>query len=171
MFYKSLFRNMEGYIVSPRQLVGMKYISVGKNMKIWPGVILTAWNFYGEEIFSPEIKIGKNCNINEFCHITACNKIVIGDNVLTGRYVYISDNSHGKIEKGEFDIPPLNRALYSKGPVIIGNNVWIGEHVCIFAGVTIGDNAVIAANAVVTKDVPPKTIVGGVPARIIRMIN
>ena len=92
----------------------------------------------------------------------------MGNNILTGRYVYISDNSHGKSNKEELDIPPIKRKLYVKGPVIIEDNVWIGERVCILSGVHIGKGAIIAANAVVTHDVPAGCIVGGVPAKIIK---
>ena len=65
-------------------------------------------------------------------------------------------------------IPPIKRPLYVKGPVIIGNNVWIGEGARILSGVTIGDGSVIGTNAVVTHDVPAYSVVGGVPAKIIR---
>ena len=63
---------------------------------------------------------------------------------------------------------PLERPITSKGPVVIGNNVWIGDKATILPGVTIGDGAVIAANAVVTKDVPAYSVVGGNPARVIK---
>ena len=65
-------------------------------------------------------------------------------------------------------IPPIKRPIYSKGPVIIGDNVWIGDKATILPGVTIGDGAVIAANAVVTKDVPAFCVAAGNPARIIK---
>ena len=64
--------------------------------------------------------------------------------------------------------PPRSRTIYSKGPVIIGENVWIGENVCILPGVTIGKGTVIGAGAVVTKDIPPFSVAGGNPARIIK---
>lgn len=64
--------------------------------------------------------------------------------------------------------PPILRELFSKGPIRIGDNVWIGDKVTFLSGVTIGDGAVIATNAVVTKDVLPYTVVGGIPARVIK---
>lgn len=167
---KSKFNLMEGKIISPRQLMGEKYISIGKGTTIHKNVILTAWDRYRKQNFTPMIKIGNNTNIGEHSHISACERIIIGNNVLTGRYVYISDNSHGNSSKEEKDIPPIERKLYVKGPVIIEDNVWIGERVCILSGVKIGKGAIIAANAVVTHDVPEGCIVGGIPAKIIKRI-
>lgn len=170
--YRFLFKKMEGVIEDPRQLLGCEYISIGKNTKIHEGVILTAWDGYEGQQFSPSIVIGENTNIGENCHITACDRIEIGNGVLTGRYVYISDNSHGNPAHGEeLDIRPSQRPLYSKGPVVIGDNVWIGERVCVMAGVKIGDGAIIAANAVVTHDIPAGVLAGGVPAKVIKMLR
>jgi acetyltransferase-like isoleucine patch superfamily enzyme len=96
------------------------------------------------------------------------NKIIIGNNLLTGKWVTITDNAHGTTDKEALLSPPIERLLSSKGPVIIGNNVWIGDKATILPGVTIGDGAIIGANAVVTKDVPPYSVVVGNPARIIK---
>ena len=170
-YIRSKFCHMDGYIYSPNQLMGEKYISIGKGSTIHKGIILTAWDKYEQQTFSPTIKIGENCNIGEYAHISACKEIIIGNNVLTGRRIYISDNAHGNSSIDEIEIPPLKRPLYVKGPVIIEDNVWIGERVCILSGVHIGRGAIIAANAVVTHDVPAATIVGGVPAKIIKTIK
>ena len=164
------FKKMEGRIIKPRQLLGEKYISIGKGTNIEKDIILTAWDKYGDETFYPTIKIGENCSIGEHAHITACQKITIGNGVLTGRYIYISDNAHGNSQKEQLNIPPIKRPLHIKGPVTIEDNVWIGERVCILSGVNVGKGAIIAANAVVTHDVPAATIVGGVPAKIIKKI-
>ena len=172
LFYRFLFRKMEGEIESPHQLLGCQYISIGKHTKILENVILTAWDRYEDQHFSPSIVIGDNCNIGENSHITACNRIEIGNGVLTGRYVYISDNSHGNpANVDELDICPSKRPLYCEGPVVIGNNVWIGERVCIMSGVKIGDGAIIAANAVVTHDIPSGVLAGGVPAKVIKILK
>ena len=145
---------------------GGKHIAIGDNTIIQRHSILGCWTSYHDQTFSPSITIGNNCNIGEYCHITAINKIVIGDGLLTGRFVLISDNSHGGLSQEEAVIPPAARKLVSKGPVIIGNNVWIGDKATILAGVHIGDNAIIAANAVVTEDVPAHTMVAGAPATV-----
>lgn len=171
-FYRFLFQKMDGVIESPHQLLGCRYISIGKNTRIYENVILTAWDKYENQIFSPTIVIGENCNIGEHCHITACNRIEIGDGVLTGRYVYISDNSHGNPANAEEqNICPSKRPLHCKGPVVIGNNVWIGERVCVMSGVKIGDGSIIAANAVVTHDIPSGVLAGGVPAKVIKILG
>ena len=65
---------------------------------------------------------------------------------------------------------PLERPLISKGAVVIENNVWVGEGVVIMPGITIGENSIIGANSVVTKDVPKNTVVGGVPAKILKQL-
>lgn len=168
---KKKFKKMKGYIISPHQLIGEKYISIGEDSTINKGVILTAWDKYEKQTFTPSIKIGDNCNIGEHAHITACKEIIIGNNVLTGRRIYISDNAHGNSTIDEIDIPPKLRPLHVKGPVIIEDNVWIGERACILSGVHIGKGAIIAANAVVTHDVPAASIAGGVPAKIIKLIK
>ncbi|MEA4975154.1 MAG: acyltransferase [Paludibacter sp.] len=152
-------------------LVGGKRISVFSKTYIGSRVTLTAWEKYGEEKFSPSIIIGKSCSIGDDSHITAINMIKIGDNVLTGSKILITDNSHGQSQPNDIDIPPIKRSLYSKGPVIIENNVWIGEKSTILAGVTIGTGAIVAANSVVTKDVPAFAVVAGTPAKIVKLIK
>lgn len=147
-----------------------RYISIGQNFYALYNLRIEAWDAYGEQRFTPEIIIGNNVNMNTDCHIGCINKIVIGDNVLMASRIYISDHSHGEVNAEALRLAPVRRPLHSKGPVIIGNNVWIGEGVCILPGITVGENAIIGANAVVTKDVPANAVVGGNPARIIRAL-
>ena len=123
---------------------------------------------YKGEHFTPELTIGNNGNFGAFNHITCINKVQIGDNCLTGKWVTISDNNHGTTDFDTLHEAPAIRKLYTKGPVVIGNNVWIGDKATILGAVTIGDGAVIAANSVVTKDVPAYSVVGGNPARVIK---
>lgn len=153
-----------------RYFRGGKYISVGNDTTIGKNVILTAWDKYGTDFFSPQIIIGDSCSIGDEANITAINSIYIGNNVLTGREILITDNSHGESEKMLSNIPPAKRSLYSKGPVIIDDNVWIGDKASILPGVHIGAGCIIAANAVVTKDIPPYCVVAGVPAKIIKRL-
>ena len=150
---------------------GQKNISIGDFTHIQSHTILGCWEKYGDQRFSPTLTIGNHCKIGEYNHITACNKITIGNGLLSGRYVYIGDNSHGGLSIEESQIPPYERQLLSKGEVIIGNNVWIGDKATVLAGTRIGDNVIVAANAVVTKDIPSNCIVAGVPAIIVKLLN
>lgn len=149
---------------------GYEYIEIGNNVSFNRNVRIEAWDFYQGIKYKPVIKIGNNVGINPDCHIGAINKVVIEDNVLMGAGILITDHYHGNISSDELSIPPVKRKLYSKGEVIIGRNVWIGEHAVILPGVKIGENAIIGANAVVTKDVPANAVVGGNPARVIKML-
>lgn len=149
-------------------LRGGKYITVGDNVSFGNNCVLTAWTSYaGIELF-PNIIIGNNSHFGEYNHITSTNRIIIGNGVLTGRWVTITDNAHGRIDYESLQIPPIERIIYSKGQVVIGNNVWIGDKVTILPGVTIGDGAIIGANSVVTKDIPEYCVAAGNPAKIIR---
>lgn len=148
-------------------LKGLYGIHVGTNTKIGANVQLTTWKTNGRQ---PVIMIGNNCCIRDNAHITAINNITIGDNLLTGTNVLISDNSHGRFAKEELDISPQKRKVFSKGGVTIGNNVWLGNNVCVLAGVTIGDGSVVGANSVVLHDVPAYAMVAGAPARLVKQI-
>ena len=120
----------------------------------------------------PEIKIGNGCHIGAYAHLTATRGITIGDNLLTGTNVIITDNAHGATDTIEaLQCAPSSRPLLSKGEVIIGNNVWLANNVCILPGVKIGDGVVVAANSCVTHDLPDYCVAAGCPAKIIKKIN
>jgi acetyltransferase-like isoleucine patch superfamily enzyme len=106
---------------------------------------------------------------NYDCHIG--ERIAIRNRVLLGSGVHITDHFHGNTDQAVLRTPIALRALISKGPVNIGDNVWTGEGVTILPGVKIGPNAIVGANAVLSKDVPGNCIIGGVPARIIRCLS
>lgn len=150
---------------------GHKNIQIGKNTIIQAHCILGCWVKYADQFYTPSIIIGDNCNIGEYMHISAIDKITIGNGLLTGRFVYIGDNAHGGLSYEEANIRPIKRTLRSKGEVKIGNNVWIGDKATILSGVHIGDNVIVGANSVVTKDVPANTMVAGTPARIIKALK
>lgn len=149
-------------------LNGLEFISIGKGTKLCEGIFLTTWNVSG---YTPDLRIGSNCEFGAYNHLSCVNKIIIGDNCLTGKWVTITDNSHGTSDIEELKVSPLHRKVVSKGPVIIGNNVWIGDKATILPNVKIGDGVIIGANSVVTKDIPPYCIVGGNPAKIIKQVN
>ena len=154
-----------------RTLRGGKYISIGDKVSIGKNVTLTAWNHYQKQRFTPEITIGNNSSIGDESHITAINKIWIGNNVLTGKKILITDNAHGASDYSLISIAPNKCPLYSKGPVIIEDNVWIGEKSSIMPGVKIGYGSIIAANSVVTCDIPPYSVAAGIPAKIVKILS
>lgn len=146
---------------------GGEYISVGNDTIIEKGVQLTAHKTAGK---TPEIIIGNGCLIRKDSHITAINSIRIGNGLLTGTNVIISDNSHGLTDHDSLTIPPRQRDVVSKGPIVIGNNVWLGNNVCVLSGVTIGDGVVVGANSVVTHDIPAYSVSAGIPAKVIKKL-
>lgn len=143
-------------------------ITIGSNSSIMRNCVIET---IPVKNVKPVLAIGNEVSIGEYSHITCANKIVIGNGLLTGRFVLITDNSHGRNSLSEMDTRPLEREVYSKGPVIIEKNVWIGDKVTILPGVTVGQGAVIAANSVVSKDVPAFSVVGGIPAKLLKNIS
>ena len=150
-----------------------KYVSIGDNVKIGRRCVIECWDSYhaGAEFeLSPMLIIGDNSAIGDDSHISCTQKMEIGNGVRMGRKIFITDNNHGSSQREMLDIIPFDRPLTSSGPVIIEDNVWIGEKVSIMPNVHIGRGAIIAANAVVTKDVPAYAVVGGCPAKIIKQL-
>lgn len=109
------------------------------------------------------IHIGKNVFINAGCHFQDQGGITIGDGAQIGHNVVLATLNH--------DLIPENRKTVIPAPISIGTNVWIGANATILPGVSIGDNSVIAAGAVVTKDIPANVVAGGIPAKIIKNIQ
>jgi acetyltransferase-like isoleucine patch superfamily enzyme len=151
-------------------LYGAEYIIIGNNVEIYQNVKLTATDRYLDKAFTPQIIIGNNTSIKHNCHITSISCISIGNNVRIGQDVLITDNAHGKASFDLMQMDPRKRPIFSKGPVVIDDNVWIGEKSSIMPGVHIGMGSIIAANSVVTKDVPPYCVVAGVPAKIVKQV-
>ncbi len=131
----------------------------GAHLKVQPHAKIVAYQ-------DAKIDMGNNVLIGSFSTIVAKQRITIGNDVMLADYVVIRDHNH------RYDIPgvPFNKQGSVNKLITIGNNIWIGTKATIVAGVTIGDNCIIGANAVVTKDVPPNSIVGGIPAKVIKQI-
>lgn len=162
----------EGSIINPSflLLVGPQYISIGKNCYLGSRVQLTAWDKVNGVSFSPYIEIGDGSSIGDESHVSCINRIIIGKGVRSGKRILITDNSHGNSSFEELDISPSLRPMVSKGQIIIEDNVWIGEKATIVANVKIGRGSIVAANSVVTKDVPPYCVVAGSPAKIVKVL-
>ncbi|MFV0400019.1 MAG: DapH/DapD/GlmU-related protein [Oscillospiraceae bacterium] len=109
------------------------------------------------------IRIGKRVFINAGCCFQDQGGITIGDDTLIGHNVVLATLNHSLVPAKRKDMHPA--------PIVIGKNVWIGANATVLAGVRIGDNAVVAAGAVVTRDVPANAVVGGVPAKVLKVID
>jgi acetyltransferase-like isoleucine patch superfamily enzyme len=133
------------------------YLEIGSNCTIQDYAFIALTKPY------PKIIIGNNVVIGRYSMLTNKNLIKIGNDVLIGAYVQIIDVDHGmSIDK------PVREQEAIIGEVIIGNDVWIGAGAKILKDVHIGDGAIIGANAVVTKDIPPNAIAVGIPAKVIK---
>lgn len=111
----------------------------------------------------PTLHIGRDCSLGDMTHIVAHQRVVIGDGVLAASKCFISDTNHGNYvgnEQSDPSEPPTKRMLFTS-PVVIGNNVWIGENAVILAGADIGDGCIIGANSVIKGKIPKNSIVVG----------
>lgn len=112
--------------------------------------------------YGKNITVGADVFINACCHFQDHGGVTIGDGCQIGHNVVFATLNH--------ELAPERRKTTRPAPIVLGKNVWVGSNATILQGVTIGDNAVIAAGAVVNKDVAPNTVVGGVPAKFIKRI-
>ncbi|WP_281256411.1 acyltransferase [Labilibaculum manganireducens] len=147
----------------PSTILNPKMIKIGENVVIKEHCWLNVF----ENKEGNALTIGDGVYIGRFCHINAKINVYIHSNVLIADRVYISDTTHVYENN---DLPIIKQDCRYEGDIVIKEGAWIGCGVVILPGVTIGLNSVVAANAVVTKDVPDYSIVGGVPAKLIKTI-
>lgn len=167
MYYSRKFGTTKGFVnigsnvtfQNPEALHFGNGVSIGNNSYFLP------LNSYAGINYSPRITIGDHCWIGIRNSFACINSIEIGNNVLLAGYVHITDHSHGY----EDITKPINgQPLISKGGVVVEDDCWLGFGCEILSGVHIGKHSIVAARAVVTKDVPPFSIVAGNPARIVK---
>ena len=139
-------------------------VRIGNHVTMARYAMIRPSGYYGGEI-GVGFQIGDGSNIGAFAYMGAAGGIRIGRNVMMGPRVSILAEQHNF---DRTDVPMKSQGTVRKG-IIIGDDVWLGANCCILDGVTVGEGAIIATGAVVTKDVPPFAIAGGVPARVIRM--
>lgn len=159
-------------IRTPIDIRGKKYINWGQRLTTGIGCRIEALKVQDEQ--NPEIIFGNNVQINDYVHICALSKVIIGNDVLIASHVYISDNSHGYYKGSSWDssplIPPIQRE-YFREAVHIGDRVWIGEGVMILPGVSIGSGSVVGAHSIVKDSIPDNCIAVGAPAKVIKHFN
>jgi lipopolysaccharide O-acetyltransferase len=164
IYTKMTFKNAR-LIRYPSVVRGKKFIKVGDGFTTGYNCRIDAMQV-GQT--PPKLSIGKNVQLNDNVHIACVANIIIADDVLIASRVFITDHNHGSFpHELELDLAPAHRKITSQ-KVIIDSKVWLGEGVVVLPGVHIGKNAIVGANAVVTKSVPENTIVAGNPARIIK---
>lgn len=113
--------------------------------------------------FGKNITVGEGVFINACCHFQDHGGVTIGDGCQIGHNVVFATLNHG--------FAPEDRSTTYPAPIVLKKNVWVGSNATILSGVTIGENAIVGAGSVVTKDVPDNAIVGGVPAKVIKYIQ
>ncbi|CAM7309875.1 TPA: acetyltransferase [Citrobacter freundii] len=164
---KIFFRNAK-LIRTPIEFRGKQFICLGSGFSTGRYCRLETHPPY----ITRDMKIvfGDNCQINDSVHIVAKEKVVFGNHVLIASRVFISDLNHGVYNGNNQSLASSivkDRPLCTK-PVILGNNVWIGEGAVILPGVNLGNNVIVGANAVVTKSFPDNVILAGAPAIVIK---
>ena len=162
---------------APR-LLGLSHMEIGSDFHAGDGLWLEAVVNYGEGEdrmrYEPKLAVGVSARLSDNVHIACLERVTIGDHLLSGSRVLVSDHAHGRYSgPGASDpaTPPSLRPLHSSGPVRIGDNVWLGDGVAVLAGADIGDGCVIGANSVVTGTVAAGSLAVGSPARAIRRWN
>lgn len=144
---------------------GQRWIEIGSGTLVAAQVSLSAGMVPGQDLGDrPVLRIGDGCVIGRGSHIVAHYSIVIGDDVFTGPYVYVTDQNHGYADP---DVP-IGRQWPSNTAVSIGAGSWLGAGAIVLPGACIGRNVVVAAGSVVRGRVPDRCVVAGVPARIVR---
>ena len=136
-------------------------LEVGSHALLEPGVWLTLPG-------DARVRIGSGTFLNLGVMVAAIERVDIGDHCMFANHCFITDGNH---RFDDPDTPVPYQGFTSKGPTIVGDNVWCGANVVITSGVTVGERCVIGANSVVTQDLPPRTIAAGAPAKVLREIE
>jgi lipopolysaccharide O-acetyltransferase len=151
-------------------LRGIAHIRIGKDFQAAEGLWLEAVTSHAGQLFSPEIRIGENVRVSRWSHIAAIQRVEIGDGVLIGSRVIVTDHNHGHYDgpHSSPEIPPNSRPLAGNGQVTIGRNVWLCDGVVVTPGASIGEGSIVGANSVVIGAIPPWTVAAGAPARPVK---
>jgi acetyltransferase-like isoleucine patch superfamily enzyme len=156
------------------RLGGLAHLRIGKNFSAGHGLWLEAVTFFAGTQYHPLVTIGDNVNFSDHVHIACTNRVTIGDGVLVGSRVIVTDHDHGVYagaDQSSPHEPPNERRLSMGQSVTIGRNVWLGDGVAILGGAEIGEGSIIGANSVVKGRIPAFCIAVGAPAKPRRCWN
>jgi len=165
------------HIESPSRIINAGYITMADNVSLGPGCMLNAMRRYPGRFlsglpedtqiqeFKPSIKIGNRVSATGYLSIGAVESVIVEDDVILASHGFISDHSHGR---SRADVPYKYQPLSDISPVLVGRGSWIGEHVVLMPGVSIGEYSIIGANSVVMSDIPARSIAVGTPARVVK---
>jgi acetyltransferase-like isoleucine patch superfamily enzyme len=159
------------YLGRGTRVQGHRHIHIRGRLVAMERNQIVAVQTHGETRFDPTLILGNNVSMENDCHVAAAFHVEIHDDVLMASRVYVSDHSHGGATAADLALAPNDRPIVSKGPVVIEAQVWLGENVCVLPGVRIGRSSIIGANSVVTRDIPPRSVAAGVPARVLRTLD
>jgi lipopolysaccharide O-acetyltransferase len=167
-----IFFSPSRIIRRPYYIRGKRFIKFGKGFTTGVGARLDVLTDKRNGFL---MEFGNNVQINDYVHIAAAESVKIGNNVLIASKVFITDHNHGNygntiLPHCDPRVAPEERPL-TKKPVIIEDNVWIGEFVSVLPGAIIKEGSVIGTMSVVTKTIPPYSIAVGVPARVVKTYN
>jgi len=150
---------------------GMAFVAPGVTLEIRPGarLHLGRWSWVGHgtkiRVHEGEVRVGAKTVLGQECTISAFQHVAIGRECILADRVMLIDFDHGVVD---VERPIRQQGIY-KRDVDVGHNVWIGYGACVLRGVRVGDNAIVGTGAVVTREVPENAVVGGIPAKVIRM--
>lgn len=149
----------------PSRIVGREFMTIGDNVAIARYAFLSAVSEHNGVAYTPDLRIGSGSRFGHSLFISCCGQIVIGRDVLASDRVFIGDSYH---DYRDPTVAPIHQPLAPPRSVTIGDGVFLGVGCCVLQGVTLGSMSYVAANAVVTADVPERSIVAGNPARVIK---
>jgi lipopolysaccharide O-acetyltransferase len=150
------------------KLGGLAHIRIGKNFSAGNCLWLEAITSFAGAQYQPQITIGDNVSFSDHVHVACAQRVSIGDGVLIGSRVIVTDHDHGTYtgpEQSSPEVPPNERILSTGQPVTIGRNVWLGDGVAVLGGADIGDGAIIGTNSVVKGHIPANCLAVGAPAK------
>lgn len=158
----------DSWVKLPWRILNRERIRIGARCSIGSFVYLDPIAEYAGRTYDGSIRIGDDVYIGGFCQIHAMSQLEIGSGCVLSEYVYISDDAHGlNPNRG----PIMQQPLESKGPVRVGNRVFIGFGASVLPGVTLGDHCVVGTRAVVTRSFPACSMVAGAPAQLIKVFD